>query len=258
MSLYDQIGRGFDSTRNADSGVVRRLAELVGFDADGLYLDLGCGTGNYALALADRGFRICGVDLSEMMIRKANQKDGAPHWVRGDAQALPFEQRAFSGVICVSAVHHFPALAPVFEEVRRVMADGNLVIFTSTPEQMKHYWLNEYFPNMLGGAMAREPSAKHIVRMLQKAGFKDVRLDPFWINRDFQDRFLYSGKYNPSIYLDDVVRANISLFAARSNPDEVQAGCQRLSADIASGEISNVMYRYDDSGGDLMFIIAGE
>jgi SAM-dependent methyltransferase len=37
-------------------------------------LDLGCGTGNYAFRLAKRGYDVCGVDLSEPMLKIAREK----------------------------------------------------------------------------------------------------------------------------------------------------------------------------------------
>ena len=37
-------------------------------------LDLGCGTGNHAIPLARRGYKVTGVDLSANMLEKAQQK----------------------------------------------------------------------------------------------------------------------------------------------------------------------------------------
>ncbi|MBI2152247.1 MAG: class I SAM-dependent methyltransferase [Candidatus Rokubacteria bacterium] len=64
-----------------------------------LALDLSCGTGNYALALAQRGFRVVGVDVSEPMLRvaraKARRGGIALALVRADGGALPFRAGAF-------------------------------------------------------------------------------------------------------------------------------------------------------------------
>ena len=52
---------------------VEFLADLAG---DGAALELGIGTGRIALPLAQRGVRVCGIDLSEAMVAKLREKPG--------------------------------------------------------------------------------------------------------------------------------------------------------------------------------------
>ena len=53
-------------------------------------LDAGCGTGTLALAMAARGWRVTGLDLSEAMLSAARRKDreGRVTWRRGDITAF--------------------------------------------------------------------------------------------------------------------------------------------------------------------------
>lgn len=52
-------------------------------------LDIGCGTGGHALVLADRGFAVVGVDLSEAMLDIARGKAGdRVEFVQGDARSF--------------------------------------------------------------------------------------------------------------------------------------------------------------------------
>jgi len=53
---------------------VEFLAELAG---DGAALELGIGTGRVALPLSERGVRVSGIDLSEAMVARLREKDGA-------------------------------------------------------------------------------------------------------------------------------------------------------------------------------------
>jgi len=54
-------------------------------------LDVGCGTGTFALLVADRGFEVTGVDPAKASLDVARAKPGAKRvrWIHGDATALP-------------------------------------------------------------------------------------------------------------------------------------------------------------------------
>ncbi|WP_067965967.1 class I SAM-dependent methyltransferase [Nocardiopsis trehalosi] len=54
-------------------------------------LDIGCGTGVFALQLAERGIEVVGVDPAHASIDVARAKPGAERvrWIRGDASAVP-------------------------------------------------------------------------------------------------------------------------------------------------------------------------
>lgn len=54
-------------------------------------LDLGCGTGVFALLLADRGLEVIGVDPAGASLEVARAKPGAHRvtWIHGDASAIP-------------------------------------------------------------------------------------------------------------------------------------------------------------------------
>ncbi|GAA4884044.1 class I SAM-dependent methyltransferase [Kitasatospora terrestris] len=54
-------------------------------------LDIGCGTGCFALLLADHGLDVVGVDPAEASVEVAERRPGADRvrWIRGDVTALP-------------------------------------------------------------------------------------------------------------------------------------------------------------------------
>ena len=54
-------------------------------------LDVGCGTGTFALMLADKGLEVTGVDPAKASLDVARAKPGAERvrWIHGDATALP-------------------------------------------------------------------------------------------------------------------------------------------------------------------------
>ena len=67
------------------------LVETFGLVPGTRVLDVGCGPGRHAHALAERGVDVVGLDISLAFLRAAGQGN----WVRADARRLPFAQRSF-------------------------------------------------------------------------------------------------------------------------------------------------------------------
>jgi len=257
MALYDTIGRTYDTTRKADPSVTRCLARLLNLQPGAKYLDVGCGTGNYTVALQNLGAQMYGLELTSTMLDKARIKSDRVRWIQGNAESVPFRDRYFDGATATVTIHHMKNPWRAFEEVFRVMRHGRFVIFTGDHSQMNGYWLREYFPNGFAAAIKQMPPAEKVMDQLERAGFTEVRREAWEVPRDIQDWFLYAGKYRPEIYLDPHVRAGISFFAQGvATPEETAAGCARLGADIKSGRIEEVMKKYLHNLGDYLFVIA--
>ncbi|MEH2328461.1 class I SAM-dependent methyltransferase [Nostoc sp.] len=256
MAVYEQIGKGYDLTRRADPDIAARLAIKLQINSHSSYLDVGCGTGNYTIALAKHGGVWHGVDQSKQMIDTAKNKNNTVTWQVAQVEALPYADRSFSGGLCTLAIHHFVAIIPAFQEIYRVLASGHFVLFTATPEQMSKYWLVEYFPEAIYKSAEQMPSLEKVRYALNEAGFNSVNTEPYFISKNLQDLFLYSGKYHPEIYLDENVRSGISTFALLASADEIAAGCQRLAADINTGRITEIVKKYENNHGDYLFVIA--
>jgi len=132
----------------------------------------------------------------------------------------------------------------VFQEVYRVLGQGRFLLFTNTAEQMRGYWLNAYFPVAMVWSIVQMPGRQAIVQAMRQSGFASIHTEPYEVQADLQDLFLYSGKHRPEMDPDPRVRAGISTFAALAEAAEVEEGFQRLSLDMASGRIAEVMDRY--------------
>ena len=78
---------------------VEFLLGALGLEAGMEVLDVGCGPGRHAVALAKRGIRVFGVDISERFLEVANDladEQGVGHLVefhRADARALELPER---------------------------------------------------------------------------------------------------------------------------------------------------------------------
>lgn len=99
-------------------------------------MDLGCGSGYDAMALALSGFYVSGNDISVVAIehaRKQAEKHGLniDYLVHDIAEPMPYKDKHFDAVICNLTLHMFPAeLADeIVAEVGRCLVPGGLFMF---------------------------------------------------------------------------------------------------------------------------------
>jgi len=202
--LYNDIGLGYNSTRQADPYITERLFQLLSAQANKLYLDIGCGTGNYTIALADKGLNFYGIDPSGKMLDVARSRSSKINWLLGEAEQIPLNSNLFYGAIATLTVHHWKDIKKAFKEIYRVLKPGaKIVIFTATPEQMKAYWLNYYFPKLIGDSILQMPSFDSIKNAAFEAGFVITATGKYYVTDGLQDLFLYAGKNKPQLYFDE-------------------------------------------------------
>ena len=92
-------------------------------------LDVACG-GGYLLMEAERaGLDAHGIDIAQAAIDRAKRFAPKATLVRGDAEALPYDEASFDIVTCLGSLEHFLSPPKALEEMRRVLKpDGRAVI----------------------------------------------------------------------------------------------------------------------------------
>lgn len=256
-SKYDDIGKGYNTTRQADPYLLERLYSHLEPHRKGHYLDIGCGTGNYTISLAEKDLHFTGVDPSEIMLNEARLKSQKVEWITGTVESLPFENKSFDGAIASLTIHHWNNLETGFRELYRVMKPGaRIVFFTSSPEQMSGYWLNHYFPEVMKRSIEKMPSLSSVTSALNAAGFAITLTEIYAVRDDLIDLFLQSGKHRPEIYFDENVRKGISTFASLATKEEMEVGLNKLRYDIDNHLFQNIKMQYENDLGDYLFIVA--
>lgn len=255
--VYDTLGIAYNLTRSADPYLVERFKHFLNLNTNRSYLDIGCGTGNYTVALHDNKYSFIGVEPSELMLDKAKEKCNSIDWKLGRSEAIPLTDASVDATLASLTLHHWTDINKGFSEVDRVLKpQGKFVIFTATPKQMTGYWLNHYFPKMMKDSMTKMPSFSTIESKLKQNGFVISETETYLIKPDLKDLFLYSGKHNPNLYLNNQVRQGISSFSQIANKNEVRQGLKALNTDIANETINTVVANYANDDGDYLFITA--
>lgn len=253
---YDKIGTDYNLTRKADKYLTEQLLYYLEPTKGGKYLDIGCGTGNYTNELQKNGFEFIGIDPSKRMLEKAKLKNKEIDWKIGSAENLGLPENFVNGIIGSLTIHHWADLEIGFSELRKALKpNGRIVIFTSTPKQMKGYWLNHYFPKMLSDSIIQMPTLKKVKTAINNSGIEFLETAKYFIKPDLKDHFLYCGKQNPELYFHEHVRNGISSFSSLANREEVQYGLSELRKDIDNGEINKIIKSYENNFGDYLYVI---
>lgn len=253
---YDTIGKDYNLTRKADPLLTEHLIKYLAPNKDGVYLDIGCGTGSYTIEFQKRGYSFIGIDPSVRMLAAAKTRNSKIEWRLGSAENTGLPPNHFDGIIGSLTIHHWTDLEKAFMELySNLKPEGRLVIFTSTPAQMQGYWLNHYFPKMLADSIMQMPTLARVKQAMEKAGFEGLSTEKYFIQPDLEDKFLYCGKHQPEMYFDQNIRNGISSFSSLSNKLEVKRGLSALQSDIDSGKINQIVSEYENQLGDYLYII---
>lgn len=142
-------------------------------DRDGPWLDLSCGPGLFAraMAAADPGGLIVGLDISRAMLEVAARRAkgyGNVLFVRADAHQLPFGDATFGGINNSGALHVYDDPERVFREIRRILRPGGLYVgstFSTSPSRIGRLTAR------LAGIRRVDPSELHA--WLSRLGFSE-------------------------------------------------------------------------------------
>lgn len=114
---------------HADADGMARTLDAAAIGPDMQVLDVACGPGIVACAVAPSARHVTGIDLTPAMIAQARdrqRKGGLDNmtWQVGDAMRLPFEDGRFDVVLTRYSFHHIPDPAAALREMTRVCRPG--------------------------------------------------------------------------------------------------------------------------------------
>lgn len=134
---YENFFEGDDWLLLATTRDPERTSVEVGFVASQLpdsarVLDVPCGTGRHAVALAERGFQVAGLDISEAVLARARESGPDLDFRQGDMRELPWPDGSFDAVLNLwTAFGYFETRDEderVMAEFARVLAPGGVLV----------------------------------------------------------------------------------------------------------------------------------
>jgi SAM-dependent methyltransferase len=128
---YDGIADWYDTEFQPaplESETWSIVGRLLG-EPCGSLLDVGCGTGSYTAALAERGWDVTGVDVSEDMLRRAQAR--GVRTVRADGASLPFGDASFDAAVSIFTSTDVDDLEAVLREIVRVLRPGAPLVYVA-------------------------------------------------------------------------------------------------------------------------------
>lgn len=179
----------------------QKLVTIAGVVSGERALDLAAGTGDIAFAVAARGAKTIGLDITHRMLQLARrrQRNGTPaEFIAGDMISLPFRSSSFDLVTTGYGLRNVPDLAAAVTEIARVLRPGGrlvsldfnkpenaivraiylsyLTIVGSTLGWILHRDPDTY--RYIPASIRRYPGARGVAEVLAARGFDHVAVIP--------------------------------------------------------------------------------
>jgi len=216
--------------------VLKEKVEFAKAQPTDAVLDVACGPGAFALALAPRVRFAWGVDLTPEMLRRARGYQAEKQiqnaaFVRGDAEQLPFREGTFDLVSSQCSFHHMPKPQLVLQEMVRVAKpEGRLVIIDPlAPESDSKYEIFNRIERLRDPSHTSTLRLTDFLKLFDEAGLETLRQSLRRRPRSF-DNWMLRGGHAPGTkryletrkLLEDSTDGDRSGFSAQSLGEDIQ------------------------------------
>ena len=226
MIDYNQLAADYARYRRVHPGVLQELASGAGLGRKSRVLEVGCGTGNYIIALAESlGCKCWGLEPSEQMLSKARKRSQLVLFLSGSAEKLGVPEASFDLVFSVDVIHHVGDPGAHYREAYRALAPGGKVCTITDSEAIirTRVPLSVYFPETVEADLQRYPGIGRLREWMLDAGFSGFQETEVAFPYERADIEIYRWKAYSCLHL-------ISDMG-------FQEGIKRLEQDLLKGPI---------------------
>ncbi|MBI3752513.1 MAG: class I SAM-dependent methyltransferase [Deltaproteobacteria bacterium] len=151
------------------------------FKPKGIVLDVGCGTGNYSLELAQQGIKVIGIDSSFDMTAFAKMKAETLglhlNFIVGNVEAMPFKNDVFDGALSITILCFASNTEMTVDEIKRVVKpEGDVVL--GELNKLSYWAALRRVKALFKKSSYRRASffsSRKLKRLLEEAEFKDLK-----------------------------------------------------------------------------------
>ena len=179
----ETYGEDFGQTSWVTTEESKEIPQLLDLKRNSSVLEVGCGSGGYALHLAEKvGCRLVGLDINASGVRNANQLALA----RGLASQacfeqcdvsknLPFDDKTFDAVFSNDVLCHLPGRPEVLGEMFRILKPGGRMLFSDALVVGGMLSHEEIATRSSIGFYVYSPPGEN-ERLMKRAGFRQIRV----------------------------------------------------------------------------------
>lgn len=223
---YNFLAQEYAKHRQVQPEVLKNLMEVGKLNSASHLLDVGCGTGNYTVALEKTlGCACWGIEPSEQMLAKAKERTQRAQFKIGKAEALDYPDESFDLVFSVDVIHHVVDRAAHYREAYRILKPGGKICTVTDSEDIirRRVPLTSYFPESAEVELQRYPKMADLKAMMTDAGFTDLQEPVVEFPYSLTDIQSYRDKAFSSLHL--------------ISAEAFERGIQRMEEDIRKGPI---------------------
>jgi ubiquinone/menaquinone biosynthesis C-methylase UbiE len=184
---FDSIAPLYDATRTVDPGTFATAVDFLARRTPAARfpraLELGIGTGRLAVPIAERGYRVVGVDLSRPMLarledRRRRVRGERIDPIRGDVTRLPLRDARFDVAYWAHVLHLVPRWRSALREVVRTLRPGGAIWLLRTEGGPSIEALDREYERRVRAHRTRIPAAvgvrreATVLRHLHRLGFR--------------------------------------------------------------------------------------
>jgi ubiquinone/menaquinone biosynthesis C-methylase UbiE len=223
------FGKYRSQTTETTATLIRSVLRYVPSSSGARVIDIGCGTGRYALRLASATeAQVFATDLSRAMVEQGREKDNGEDvsWSLSDACRIPFANERFDVALLFLVLHVVKDSKKALQEAHRILRPGgHCLILAHSRFQLDRQTVFRYFPEARKLNKKRMLSLTKLKERVRETGFHHLRTE----------EFVESATYSREAFLEKVrSRPNTSL---RSMSDaDFQRRYETLEATVAGQE----------------------
>jgi ubiquinone/menaquinone biosynthesis C-methylase UbiE len=179
----DTYGQDFGQTSWVTTEESREIPNLLDLKPDSSVLEIGCGSGGYALYLAETvGCRLLGLDVNAPGVHNANQlaaARGLAAQVRFEqcdaSKSLRFDDNTFDAIFSNDVLCHVPGRPRVLCEMFRILKPGGRMLFSDALVVGGMLSHEEIATRSSIGFYVYSPPGEN-ERLIERAGFRLIRV----------------------------------------------------------------------------------